>query len=61
MVSEDTVQGLSGNCPWTQWTLSMDSVLILQPDNVHGQCPPSPWTFYRRALILNELWVEGNL
>ena len=63
MDSVDSVHGLSGHCPWTQWILSMDSVdnvhglsghcpwtfiPILQPDNVHGQCPLSPWTFYRR-------------
>ena len=39
------VHGLSGQCPWTQWTLSMFQ--NSQPDNVHGQCPLSPWTFYR--------------
>ena len=31
MVSVDSAHGLSGHCPWTEWTLSMDSV-----DTVHG-------------------------
>ena len=34
MVSVDIVYGLSGHCPWTEWTMSMDS----------GQCPWTEWT-----------------
>ena len=37
MVSVDIVHGLSGQCPWTQWTLSMD----LRSNTPAGQCP---WT-----------------
>ena len=55
----DSVHGFSEHCPWTQWTLSMDSADTLvivhghpgqspgSPgglDNVHGQSPLSPWT-----------------
>ena len=41
----DSVHGLSGHCPWTQWTLSMDPC----SNTPAGQCPLSPWTFYRRV------------
>ena len=30
MDSVDIVHGLSGHCPWTQWTISMDSVDIFK-------------------------------
>ena len=36
MDSVDIVHGLSGHCPWTQWTLSMDF------DS--GQFPWTQWT-----------------
>ena len=54
MVSVDIVHGLSGHCPWTEWTMSMDSVDIFHGLSGHcsntpaGQCPLSPWTFYRQ-------------
>ena len=39
MVSVDIVHGLSGHCPWTQWTMSMDSVDFLQMGSVEcGLC-----------------------
>ena len=47
----DIVHGFSGHCPWSQWTLSMDWVDIVHGPRSNiaaGQCPLSPWTFYRR-------------
>ena len=44
------VYGLSGHCPWTEWTFTMDSVDSL--DNVHGysgQSPVNPWTKSRES------------
>ena len=39
--SSETSQ--TGQCPWIQWTLSMD----LRSNTPAGQCPLSPCTFYR--------------
>ena len=39
MDSVDNFHGLSGQFPWTQWTISMDSV-----DNVTGLSGQFPWT-----------------
>ena len=67
MVSVNIVYGLSGHCPWTKWTLSMDSVEsvyivyvpILQPDNAHGQCPLSPKRFvFKIAICLHQNFVH---
>ena len=46
MDSVDYFHGLSRHCPWT---LSSPLIPILQLDNIHGKCPLSPWTFYRRG------------
>ena len=43
MVSVDIVHGLSGHCPWTQWTLSMD----LRSNTPAGQCP---WTMSTESM-----------
>ena len=55
MDSVDNVHGLSGHFPRIQWTLSMD----LRFNTPAGQCPLSPWTFYRQdAPKLGELRTD---
>ena len=62
----DNVHGFSGHCPWTQWTLSMDSVYSL--DIVHGhpgQSPGSPGgldnVFLKKTFWLFELITSKPL
>ena len=52
----DIVYGLSGHCPWSQWTLSMDP----RSNTPAGQCPLSPWTFYRRVLWQLRVSIDFN-
>ena len=47
MDSVDNVHGLSGHCPWTQWTLSIDP----RSNIPAGQCPLSLWASYGRVCI----------
>ena len=58
----DNVHGLSGHCPWTQWTLSIDSMDIVH--GLSGHCPPQ-WTLStfqyssRTVSMDNVHWVHG--
>ena len=69
MDSVDIFHGLSGHCPvqssLTLPTESVDIVLTLAlqftdlPEKVHGQCPLSPWTFYRWGQLRVDMQRNG--